>query len=60
MLVQKNQQGQSRLPAKKSIPKNQSIKAVARISPAKNARMVTTAGAIVSTALADAVLQPLL
>jgi hypothetical protein len=38
--------------------KNQNIKKVARANPVKNAK-VTNAGAVVHTALAGAVLQPL-
>ena len=45
-------------PAQKRNPKNQNIKKVARANPVKNAK-VTNAGAVVPTALAGAVLQPL-
>ena len=45
-------------PAQKRNPKNQNIKKVARANPVKNAK-VTNAGAVVHTALAGAVLQPL-
>jgi DNA-binding transcriptional LysR family regulator len=46
--------------AQKKNLKNLTIKAVARTSPVKNARMVTTATAIVNTALVDVVLLHLL
>ena len=60
MPVPKIQQRPSRLPAQKSNPKDQNIKAVARTSPVKNARMVTTAMAIASTVLVDVALLHLL
>ena len=56
MLVLKKQLRQSKSPAQKNNPKNQKIKSVARTSPVKNATMVTTATAIVSTVLADVAL----
>ena len=58
MPVPKIQQRPNSLPAQKRNPKNQNIKKVARANPAKNAK-VTNAGAVVPTALAGAVLQPL-
>ncbi len=60
MRVQKNQQRQSKSPVQKNNPQNQDIIAVARTSPVKNARVVTTATAIVSTASVDVVLLHLL
>ncbi|NGY37692.1 hypothetical protein DR871_013180 [Flavobacterium petrolei] len=60
MLVQKKQLRQSKSPAQKINLQKQNIKAVARTSPVKNAKMVTTATAIVSTVLVDAALLHLL
>jgi hypothetical protein len=51
MLVPKKQQRPNKNPAQKKNLKNQHIKAVARTSPVKNARMVTTAMAIANTVL---------
>ncbi len=59
MRVPKTQPRPSELPAQKKNLKSRTIRKAARISPVKNARMVTIAGAIVSTVLADAVLQQL-
>lgn len=59
MLVPKNQHKPSSLPAQKKNPTNQNT-AVARVNPAKNAKVATGAGAIVNIALAGAVLQSLL
>jgi len=58
MPVPKIQQRPSSLSAQRRNPKNQNIKKVARANPVKNAK-VTNAGALVPTALAGAVLQPL-
>lgn len=57
MLVQKKQLRQNKKVAQK---KNLTIKTVARASPVKNVRVVTTATAIVNTALVDVVLLHLL
>ncbi|ROI15000.1 hypothetical protein [Epilithonimonas hominis] len=60
MLVPKKQLKQNKKVAQKKNLKNLTIKAVARTSPVKNVRMVTTATAIVNTALVDVVLLHLL
>lgn len=60
MPVPKKQLRQNKKVAQKKNLKNHTIKTVGRTSPVKNVRMVTTAGEIVSTVLADAVLQQLL
>ena len=60
MLVQKKQIRQSKSLAQKKNLKNRTIKTVARTSPVKNARMVTTAMAIASTVLVDVALLHLL
>ena len=60
MLVQKKQLRQNKKVAQKKNLKNLNIKAVARTSPVKNARMVTTAMAIASTVLVDVALLHLL
>ncbi|WP_120181833.1 hypothetical protein [Pelobium manganitolerans] len=59
MLVPKNQHKPSSLPAQKINPKNQNT-AVARVNPAKNAKIATVAGVIVNIALAGALPQQLL
>ncbi|RRJ88543.1 hypothetical protein EG849_14345 [Flavobacterium macacae] len=60
MLVQKKQLRQSKSPAQKINLQKQNIKAVARTSPVKNAKMVMIATAIVSTVLVDVALLHLL
>ena len=60
MLVQKKQLRQNKKVAQKKNLKNRTIKTVARTSPVKNVKMVTTATAIVNTALVDVVLLHLL
>ena len=60
MLVPKKQLRQNKKVAQKKNLKNLTIKAVARTSPVKNARMVTTAMAIASTVLVDVALLRLL
>ena len=60
MLVPKIQLKQNKKVAQKKNLTNLTIKAVARTSPVKNVRMVTTATAIVNTALVDVVLLHLL
>ena len=58
MPIPKIQQRPSSLSAQRRNPKNQNITKVARANPVTNAK-VTNAGAVVPTALAGAVLQPL-
>lgn len=60
MLVQKKQLRQNKKVAQKKNLKNLTIKTVSRTSLVKNVRMVTTATAIVNTALVDVVLLHLL
>ncbi|CDT31730.1 conserved hypothetical protein [Sphingobacterium sp. PM2-P1-29] len=60
MLVQKKQLRQNKKVAQKKNLKNLTIKTVARTGLVKNVRMVTTATAIVNTALVDVVLLHLL
>ncbi|SHM78629.1 hypothetical protein SAMN05444360_117105 [Chryseobacterium carnipullorum] len=60
MLVPKKQPIQNKKVAQKTNLQKQNIKVVARTSPVKNVRMVTTAMAIVNTALVDVVLLHLL
>ncbi|AZA79641.1 MULTISPECIES: hypothetical protein [Chryseobacterium] len=60
MPVPKNQQALKKNPAQKKNLKNCTTKTVASTSQIKNVTMVTTAMAIVNTALADAVLLHLL
>lgn len=60
MLVPKKQLIQNKKVAQKINLQKQNIKVVARTSPVKNVRMVTTAMAIVNTALVDVVLIHLL
>ncbi|ADY52155.1 Uncharacterised protein [Chryseobacterium gleum] len=60
MPAPKKQLRRNKNPAQKKNLKNRSTKTVARTSPVKNVRMVTTAEAIANTVLADAVLQQLL
>jgi hypothetical protein len=60
MLVPKKQLRQNKKVAQKKNLKNLTIKTVARTSPVKNARMVTTAMAIASTVLVDVALLRLL
>ncbi|OOB84238.1 hypothetical protein BZL53_03980 [Flavobacterium columnare] len=56
MLVPKKQLIQNKKVAQKTNLQKQNIKAVARTSPVKNAKMATTATAIVSTVLVDVAL----
>ena len=56
MLVPKKQPIQNKKVAQKTNLQKQNIKAVARTSPVKNVKMVTTATAIVSTVLVDVAL----
>lgn len=60
MLAQKKQKRQNKNLVQRKNLKNRIIKTVAKTSHVKNARMVTTATAIVSTAPVDVVLLHLL